>query len=111
MGTAILSVVFRGWRGGIIAGSALSAAYVIGVRGNLNGPNPGTGSVIGNVVALLVFTIATRFIADRLRSTARRTDLATAETLRAQDARPVTEARRARLEARVRQYGLLRDTS
>jgi signal transduction histidine kinase len=84
-------------------------AYVIGVRGDLVGPNSGIGTIIGNVVSLMAFTIAAGLVADRLRSTARRTDLATAEALRAQDAEAAAEARRARLEERVRQYGLLHD--
>jgi len=109
MGAAILSVVFRGWPGGVIAGITLSLAYVIGVRGDLTGPAPATGTVIGDAASLMAFTIAAGLVADRQRSTARRTDRATAEALRAQEAEATAEARRARLEERVRQYGLLHD--
>jgi signal transduction histidine kinase len=69
----------------------------------------GTGTVIGNVVMLMAFTVAAALVAGRLRSAARQTDLAAAETLRAQRAEAAAEARRARLEERVRQYGLLHD--
>lgn len=109
MGAAIMSVVFRGWPSGVIAGITLSLAYVVGARGDLTGPAPATGTAIGNAASLLAFTIAAGLVADRLRSTARRTDLATAEALRAQEAEATAEARQARLEERVRQYGLLHD--
>lgn len=109
VGAAILSMVFSGWRAGIVAGVTLSAAYAIGVRGDLAGPASATGTAIGNVVSLLAFSCAAGFFAERLRSTARRTDLAAAEALRARDAEAAAEARRARLEERVRQYGLLHD--
>jgi len=109
MGAAILTMVFCGWRGGIVASVALSAAYVVGVRGDLTGSTSGPGSTIGDVVALMAFTIAAGFIAGRLRFTAQRTDQATAEALRAQNSEAAAEARRARLEERVRQYGLLHD--
>jgi signal transduction histidine kinase len=109
MGAAILSMVCGGWRRGFIAGIILSVAYLIGVRGDLAGPKSGTGTMIGNVVSLMAFTIAAGLVADRLRSTARWTDRATAQALRAQNAEATAEARRALLEERVRQYGLLHD--
>lgn len=109
MGTAILTMVLCGWRRGLAAGVILSVAYVIGVRADLVGTRSGIGSTIGNVTSLLVFAIAAGFISGRLRATAQRTDQATAEALRAQNAEAAAEARRARLEERVRQYGLLHD--
>lgn len=109
MGAAILTVVWCGWGYGFAAGIILSVAYAFGARADLTAVKAGAGTVIGNVVSLMAFTIAAGFVAARLRSTARRTDLATAETLRAQKAAAAAEARRARLEERVRQYGLLHD--
>jgi signal transduction histidine kinase len=109
MGAAILSIIWCGWGAGIAAGSILSVAYALGARGDMTAVKAGTGTVIGNVVSLMAFTIAAGLVAGRLRSTARQTDLATAETLRAQQAEATAEARRARLEERVRQYGLLHD--
>ena len=109
MGAAILSVIWCGWGAGVAAGAILGVAYALGARSDITAVKAGTGTVIGDVVALMAFTIAAGLVAARLRSTARQTDLATAEILRAQEAEATAEMRRARLEERVRQYGLLHD--
>jgi signal transduction histidine kinase len=109
MGSAILTAIWCGWGSGIAAGGILSVAYAVGARSDMTAVKAGTGTVIGNVVSLMAFTIAASLVSNRLRSTARRTDLATAEVLRAQEAEAVAESQRARLEERVRQYGLLHD--
>src|ERR1700680_395110 len=64
MGTAILSMVWWGWRGGIVVGITLSVAYAFGVRGDLTVLTSATGTVIGSVVSLMAFTIAAGFVAD-----------------------------------------------
>ncbi len=109
MGAAIVTIIWRGWPAGIISGSILSAAYAFGARGDVTAEKAAAGTVIGNVVSLMAFTIAAGLVAARLRSMARQTDRATAETLRAREAEATAEARRARLEERVRQYALLHD--
>ncbi len=109
MGAAILTVIWRGWGAGMVAAGILSAAYAFGTRSDMTAVKAATGTVIGNVVLLVAFTVAAGLVAIRLRSTGRQTDLATAESLRAQGAEAAAEARRARLEERVRQYGLLHD--
>jgi hypothetical protein len=83
MGAAVLTVIWCGWGTGLAAGAILGAAYAVGARSSMTAAKAGTGTVTGDVVALMAFTIAAGLVAARLRSTARQTDLATAETLRA----------------------------
>lgn len=109
MGAAILTVIWRGWSAGMVAAGVLSVAYALGARSDMTAVKAAAGTVTGNVVSLVAFTVAAGLVAIRLRSTARQTDLAAAESLRAQEAEAAAEARRARLEERVRQYGLLHD--
>ncbi len=78
MGAAILTVIWRGWSAGMVAAGVLSVAYALGARSDMTAVKAAAGTVTGNVVSLVAFTVAAGLVAIRLRSTARQTDLAAA---------------------------------